>query len=470
MTNPMAWLQEERGIDGELLAHMGVRPVKHPQLGEAVAFPYRRDGKEYAGKFRKVSEKDWRSSQGVTRGLYNADALRSDDPAPAVITEGEMDCLSVIQAGFARAVSLPDGWTAQGNKTDALLDAEADLRRAPFVIVAGDNDEAGESLPRAVANILKGHDVRSVAWPDGCKDANDVLRALGEGALAECLNTARRIDPPGGFITGISDLPPLSRRRVLRVGQKEFDWRVALEVGAMSVVTGIPGHGKSTATTFLAHQIAMNERIRVGFMAFETHAHRIRDHLTRLATRHAWDSLSVEDKGRTAANLDRNFRIVHRTYDDVAHGLEWLESMVYALAVRDQCKLIIIDPWNELEHLPAPGESLTNYINWATQQLRQWAEKLDVHIQVVAHPRKFSPDQKPRPPTGYDIADSAAFFNKPSLGLTIHQGKTEDGLPVSQLITWKVRDVQLYGATKGTIDLHFDEQAMTYEYVEGLRE
>lgn len=140
------------------------------------------------------------------------------------------------------------------------------------------------------------------------------------------------------------------------------------------------------------------------------------------------------------------------------------------LAVRDQCKLIIIDPWNELEHLPAPGESLTNYINWATQQLRQWAEKLDVHIQVVAHPRKFSPDQKPRPPTGYDIADSAAFFNKPSLGLTVHQGKTEDGLSVSQLITWKVRDVQLYGATKGTIDLHFDEQAMTYEFVEGLKE
>ncbi|WP_258182241.1 toprim domain-containing protein, partial [Bacillus halotolerans] len=132
------------------------------------------------------------------------------------------------------------------------MEAEAELRRSPFVIVAGDNDEAGESLPRAVANLLRGHDVRFVTWPEGCKDANDVLVAFGEGKLSECLQTARRIDPPGGFITSLIDLPPMSRRRVLRTGLDWLDDRVAFELGAMSVGTGTPGAGKSTMTTFIA--------------------------------------------------------------------------------------------------------------------------------------------------------------------------------------------------------------------------
>lgn len=91
------------------------------------------------------------------------------------------------------------------------------MRRSPYVIVAGDNDPAGASLPRTVANILAGHDVRYVTWPDGCKDANDVLCTYGEGELARCLIEAKPLDPEGGFITGISDLPPMPARRVLRM-------------------------------------------------------------------------------------------------------------------------------------------------------------------------------------------------------------------------------------------------------------
>jgi len=264
------WLQERRKLDGALLAHMGVKATQHPDLGEVLAFPYRRNGEAYAAKFRTV-EKQWRSSKGITRGLYNADALTRDKEQPIVITEGEIDCLTVMQSGFLRAVSLPDGWTEQGNKTDALIEALDGLLDAPFVIVAGDNDASGESLPRTVANLLSGQDVRYVQWPDGCKDANDVLMAFGEGEVAACVNAAKRIDPPGGFITALSDLPPLSNRRVLRGGHELIDERLAFELGAMSVGTGTPGAGKSTFTTWVAHHIAAHENIRVGMMSFETH-------------------------------------------------------------------------------------------------------------------------------------------------------------------------------------------------------
>lgn len=456
------WLQEHRRLDGALLAHMGVKATQHPDLGEVLTFPYRRNGEAYAAKFRTV-EKQWRSSKGITRGLYNADALTRDREQPIVITEGEIDCLTVMQSGFLRAVSLPDGWTEQGNKTDALIEALDGLLDAPFVIVAGDNDASGESLPRTVANLLSGQDVRYVQWPDGCKDANDVLMAFGEGEVAACVNAAKRIDPPGGFITALSDLPPLSDRRVLRGGHELIDERLAFELGAMSVGTGTPGAGKSTFTTWVAHHVAAHESIRVGMMSFETHPYRTRDHLCRLITGRPFDALATHEQVRVLDVLDERFRIVHRTYDDdTSHALGWLKSMVHTLAMRDQCKMIIIDPWNELEHLPEPGESLTNYINFALQQIRQWAEKLETHICVIAHPKKMDLGRGPRPPMGYDVADSAAFANKPALGFTVHENKTDTGVRYTQIYTWKVRDTQLYQIEKGKSDASFDIDRMDY--------
>lgn len=470
-TDAMKWLQETRKIDAALAADMGVQEKAHPSLkGPTVAFAYRKGGSVYAAKFRTTEGKDWRSSQGVSRGLYNEDVLKENESLPIVITEGEIDCLSVIQAGFDRAVSLPDGWTENGDKRESLVDAEERLRASPFVIVAGDNDAAGKGLPKAVANILAGHDVRYVTWPEGCKDANDVLVAYGEGELARFLNEAKRIDPPGGFITSISDLPPLPARRVLRMGMAPFDFGMAFEVGAMSVGTGTPGSGKSTFTTFAAYHMARHENVKVGMLAFETHPYRIRDHLTRLNTGRAWDKLSGAQQAETAAFLDRYFRIVHRTFDagDGSHNLAWLRNMIYTLAVRDGCKMIIVDPWNELEHMPEPGESLTNYINFALQQIRTWAEQYDCHICVIAHPRKMNTDGKPRVPLGYDIAESAAFTNKPSLGFTVHQEEDDDGVEYVRLQTWKVRDSQLYGFGKNYMRLSFDEDRMDYQKYEPL--
>lgn len=463
--DPIEWLINDRKLDAELLDFMGVKAVAHASLGYALAFPYKRDGKDYASKFRGP-KKTWRSTEGVSRGLYNEEVLGMMPALPIVITEGEIDCLSVMQAGHERAVSLPDGWTAQGNKTDALIEAMPSLLDAPFVVVAGDNDEAGESLPKTVANLLSAQDVRYVVWPEGCKDANDVLMTFGEGELSACINRARRIDPPGGFITGFSDLPPLSRRRVLSAPHELIKDRLAFELGAMSVGTGTPGAGKSTFSTWVWHHIAKHERVKVGLLSFETHPHRTRDHLSRLETGRPFDALNRDDRERLLATLDERFALVHRTFDDTTHTIGWLGKMIETLAMRDGCKLICIDPWNELEHLPEPGESLTNYINFALQQIRQWAEKLEVHICVIAHPKKMDFGRDPRAPMGYDIADSAAFFNKPSLGFTVHGAKTEAGTPYVEISTWKVRDTQLYGLQKGRSAAQFDIDQMDYEGID----
>ena len=461
-TMPIEYLNKDRKLSLSVLEEMGVVEKDHPALGRVAAFPYKRDGTNYAAKFRS-REKKFASTKEVSRGVYNEDALWLN--GPVVITEGEIDCLSVIDTGHKKAISLPNGWSERGTTSEALYDVREKLLESETVIVAGDNDAAGESLPRFVAALLHGHDVRYAEWPEGCKDANDVLVQYGPERLSECLQAAIKIDPEGGHLTDLTHLPPLSERRVLRTGIPFSDERVALECGAMSVLTGYPGTGKSTLSTWLAYNVAKNEDVNVGFFSFETHPHRTRDHICRLHTGYEWDR--APDQARQAFNDFAAGRLymVHRTYDrNVNHNLEWLMDYIHVLAVRERCKLIIVDPWNEIEHLPEKGESLTNYINYALQQIRAWSEKLNVHVMVVAHPRKVSNDGGPtKPPTGYDIADSAAFSNKPSLGLSVFNETDADGQPHLKLVTWKVRDTQLYGIERGQTDMEFNSDLMRYE-------
>lgn len=457
-TDVMTWLKKVRKLDDQLLQEMQVTERQHQKLGAVAAFPYRREGAIYAAKFR-TTDKKFLSTAGVSRGLYNADALSRDEDQPIVITEGEIDCLSVMQAGFLRAVSLPDGWTEDGGKTEVLMEAQEAFRRSPYVLVAGDSDKAGASLPRAVANVLSGHDVRYCKWPDGCKDPNDVLVQFGEGDLAACLNGAERIDPPGGLITGFSNLPPMSKRRVLKVGENPFDELVGFEMGEMSVLTGLPGFGKSTFANWVLDRVSVNEGVRIGSIAFETHAHRFRDQLSRIKTKKAWRKLNSDEREELLVDLDARWRLVHFIEDVGDRNLGWLETMIKTLALRDGCKVIVIDPWNELEHMPEPGESMTQYINFALRFIRRLAKTLEIHIMIVAHPMKMKTEGKPRAPSGYDVADSAAFFNKPGLGLTIHPGSRDFAV---SLHNWKTRDVLLYGCRRGNQEIEFSEAHGSY--------
>lgn len=468
------YLDASRGIDPEAAARYGVTMRQLKAGGMAVAIEYRRAGETVGHKLRPVDPGEgprfFFHPKGATRDLWNVDVLGDDTLAdmPVIITEGELDAMSCVVAGFPRAVSIPDGWTLNYNGDDGpksrpiLANAER-LRKSPFVIIAGDGDDTGASFVRAVSNMLDGHPCKFLDYPEGCKDANDVLRKYGVGELARVLNTARWCDPEGGRITGFSDMPPMPPMQIFRPGFDPFDRVILFHAGFPTIVTGIPSHGKSTFLTCALHHTVRTNGIRVGMAMLETPAFVLRDHLARLNTGRTWEMLARIERDKLSEQLDRDYRILHKIDADRApHDLGWVRDMMHAAAVRDGCKVIMFDPWNEVDHAPEKGESLTAYTNVALARIRQWAERFDCAVAIVAHPTKMQAQAgaKPQPPLGYDISDSSAWYNKAAIGVTVHQVDGDD--PHVRVINWKSKFQQQYGIGKGKISLDFDERAMSY--------
>jgi twinkle protein len=353
-----------------------------------------------------------------------------------------------------------------GPKSRPVL-ANADrLKRSPFVIAAGDKDPTGGSFVQAIQNMLEGHPVKFLDYPDGCKDANDVLKKHGPAELARVINAAKWCawsDPAGGLLTGFSDLPPQPEMQLFRPDYQPFDKVILFHSGFLTIITGVPSSGKTTFLNCALHHVVRSNSIRAGLALFETPADITRDHLARLRTGSPWADLDRARRDKLVEGLDRDYRVLHKVdREDGAHDLGWVREMMHTAAVRDGCKIVAFDPWNELEHLPAKGESMTNYVNVALTMVRQWAERFDCAVAILAHPMKMqaAAGAQPHAPLGYDISDSAAWFNKAAIGVTVHQVLGDD--PHVKVINWKSKFQQQYGIAKCSIKLDFDERAMTY--------
>ena len=107
----------------------------------------------------------------------------------------------------------------------------------------------------------------------------------------------------------------------------------------------------------------------------------------------------------------------------------------------------LLDPWNEMDHSRPNGMTMTEYCNNELRKIKRVLQNHDVWGGLIAHPTKLyrqKSDGKYPVPTLYDIADSAAFFNKADNGIVLVRDKDDDGQPV-QVHVQKVRFAEIGG-------------------------
>lgn len=430
---------EGRGLDSALCEKLGL--TSGPDRGgrEWIAIPYERNGARVNRKFRAVDAKDFRQDKGGEQIFWRHDCIADAGLAdqPLVITEGEFDAIAAIQAGYWRTVSIPGGGNATpqadartSGKYACIEAARPALDKIKHIIIATDGDAVGTATLTDLTSLLGPARCQFVTYPPGCKDLNDVLRQHGEEGVKAAIDSAKWVRVVG--VHKLFDLPPLPPLETWRPDVLQpIDDLLPICPGHLSVWTGIPGYGKSSLLNAIAWSISRRDGIRIAHGTFESAPQReyTEDCIGFMIGAPA-DRVTETKREQVRQWIqDRVTFIVSDGY--VGPGeeeffdadLEWFFEGARTAVVRDGCRIVILDPWSQIEHARTNAEPETTYIQRSIRRAKQFARTFDVHVAIVAHPTKQRKleDGSYAMPEGYEISGSAHWFNGVDLGVTIHR-------------------------------------------------
>ena len=454
----MEWL-DRRGIDVKIAEQFGVETTRD-QSGFWLTVPFTEGGKVINHKYRMTNEKRHRMDKDAPLLLWNADALSHPEVlsgTPVVITEGEWDALAAMSAGLRHVVSVPNG--APQQETEAPIEAKRyqfvhrhldALDKVKTFVLATDGDEPGRILAADLVSLLGPERCRFVTYPEHCKDLNDVLLLHGHSAVVAVINGAKPYPIKG--IYGIDDFPEKGAVTAWPTGIAPLGDMLFVVPGTLTVFTGYANMGKSTVVnSMLAHMIRHN--IPICIASFETEVKPIlRDHLRASIAGINLHDAKTKDMGEVDQLIRDNVSIISQLVEeDDEMDLDYFLDLCRTAVIRDGVKVIVLDPWNELEHKRRRDETETDYISRALRAIKRFAKQFDVAFWIVAHPTKPQ-EGKARVPGLYDISGSANWANKADYGLTYHRPRPEENR--AELRVTKVR-MGLPGE-KGSVFVSYD--------------
>ncbi len=430
----LEWLQNERGLSIRTLEQLNVASgtTFFPDIGKKCAAIF--FGYAEGWKARAWPDKAFVSGKGFVRSFWNLERVLFAESETVFIVEGELDACAMVEAGIpATQVLAAHGAKDKPSVGDpkemagyAYVDAalEAGLSKVKKFVWCGDSDGAGRVLREDMVKLLGAARFCFINWPEGIKDANEMLLKDGPEALRELVSDGSLPWPVNG-IYRLSELPEPAPMVLWEPGFPEWEGKVRLAPRTLSVVTGHPGHGKSVMWNQLWFNVVKQYEVPFCGASFET---RPKPHIRRQLRTLLSGKLefSMTDDERADADRwinDRYFFLVH---PDSRPTLEWFLDMAEVAVVRHHCRIVQIDPWNRLEGSRAPGENETDYIGRCLRTLHQFAMDMNCHVQIIAHPAKMDTVRRGQPPTLEDISGSKNFDNMVDQGFVIHRPKMYD--------------------------------------------
>jgi twinkle protein len=399
-----------------------------------LAFPYLRDGVAYNCKYRGKGKK-FRVEAKKDLFLWNEDALKT--AKTVCITEGEIDALSFIEAGFLNTVSLPNGGSETGMNLDFLQWVEKEIQGVDEFVIATDGDKVGEGAMRELVRRLGAGRCLQVQYPEGCKDANEVLIKHGKTGVSALVNTARPL-PIHGFITAMDVKDDLDRirsgetRRGYLTGFQNLDPYYTVQRGEWTLVTGIPGHGKSTMLDQLIVNLVKRNQWKIGIFSPENNPHAV--HFGKLCAKWVEKPLRGSARGvMTNDEYEGGLKEINEhffKYSAEECSLDTILHECRQLVYRHGVDAFVIDPWNMVDHEYDYRMPETEYISRSINKIRKFCADFNVHLWLVAHPTKLVPRTRKvdgveqeyyLPPKPYSIHGSAHWMNKGDNCFTVHK-------------------------------------------------
>ncbi len=368
----------------------------------------------------KDTAKEWceANCKPILFGMYQCDPGNKT----LIMTEGQIDSLSVAESGIENAVSVPtgkNGFTWVPYCWDWLQQFET-------LIIFGDNENGSITLLDDMKRRFRGT-IRAVKQQDykGCKDANELLQKYGKEAVrravewAECVPVQRIIRLSDVKTVDLFSLPKIS------TGFKTLDKVLAggIYLGQTVIVTGKRGDGKSTFTSQILVN-ALDQGIRVLAYSGELPDYFFKRWMDfQAAGKHNVIDRAAENgnisyfvTNEKISKIEEWYRERAYLYDNLSTSDDELEDLLQTIEKAVQqygIQLVLLD--NLMTALDV-GMSVDLYRAQSkfVDKLVKMAKRLQVAVILVVHPRKnrFGNDDTD------EVSGSADITNKVDIVMT----------------------------------------------------
>ena len=438
----------KRGFTDDTIGHFRIGAFD----GDTVMLPYYRNGELINVKYRSITDKKkMRTEKDAEPILFNRDQIYSDK---LIITEGEYDAMALYRYGID-AVSVP-----MGAKNYQWIDQEWEyLETFKEIYLCFDQDTAGREAVQEVAQKLGLWRCRIVNLPE--KDVNECL--LKGLPIGECFSEAKMISPdtlvtPTHFEEQV--------QKLFREGSNIFGTPTAWEGltdklkgwrgGELTVWSGRNGSGKSTILN--QHILDMGQKgIKSCIFSGEMPPARYL----------RWAVVQQRENSAPSPNA-------------ISAALHWMDGKIYILNItngilpgkllsdfeyaarRFNVKHFIVD---SLMKVTLDSRDEYNEQKNFVDQLSNFAKNFNVHVHLVAHPRKTqNDDDEPGKVdikgSGHitDLADNVLVLNRSSEEAkekTKRKGKVPSDM---QIYIKKNREFGI----EGKVHMFFNENTKRY--------
>ena len=454
---------ESRGISADVCRRYNITTQKDNE--NILVFPfYDEQGIMQFIKYRKTDFvkgkdkcKEWceKDTKPILFGM-----AQCEDFTRLVITEGQLDSLSVAECGIKNAVSVPTGavgFTWLSHCWDW-------VNKFNEIVVFGDNENGKITLIETLEKRIQGK-VKCVRPEDYLceKDANDILRKYGKEAIIKAVENAQLREVK--YVKRLANVEAinLSELPKIKTGIRNLDRACGgLLMGHITLLSGKRGEGKSTLMSqFVAQaidqgnavfvysgelpnyhfknwldlQIAGNKNIQTRINEYGDNEYYLLPNTVEKINEWYYDKAYIFDNSSVT--------------DDEYEGL--LKVMVDAIC-RYDVKLVCIDNLMTAMECDA-NTDLYRQQSTFVKNLEKLAQQYDVAIVLVAHPKKTQGD--------FDndtVSGSSDITNAVSFVLNYQRANESDNCDSKLMITKNRMNGKLLTG-ENSIKLYYSEKS-----------
>lgn len=428
------WCWSDRMISQNTLNQFEItqEEIYFPQIQKkqnAIVFNYFEGevlvNKKYRGVLKQGEEtkKLFTQHTGGKPIFYNINSIIGQNEC--YIVEGEFDVLAFYEIGIKNVISLPNG---ANDNDDFWINSERYLKDIKKFIIATDNDEKGILVREKIAQRLGRY--RCVYLEFNSKDANDDLKL---GKLTKTTQNEKRFSI-GGTFNSFDLLDQTLRlyneglpKTIYPKSEmfKGFNEKFSIMMGQLTVVTGIPSHGKSSFIDWYALNLVKDYDYKLSIFSPEHNPLELYNSKFSSLTigKPFWGNGRMSDNELLQYTEWSKEKIYYTTHEEtITPDWDWLLDKFKEQMFTYGINLFIIDAWNKV--LMPKGMNGKDGIDQILTRITTFCIQHNVHIFLVAHPTKMKKDEKTgkyEVPDLYSVSGSSDFRNQTHNGLCVYR-------------------------------------------------